>query len=676
MIAQAATRHQPSPFSHPNRGRKYAPNPPHIPESVYPVSSIHPLSGHHISRCSSSESTISSLASDMPYFSDFNIEHPMPQTWQLSSITPMACETQPIDSGILQKTNEPDKDPMKSQAQELGVLGGPVCFDSMKFTIIEDQPQSSISPTSSNSRHTTWPSSAKNFWQCPMAQHERARRGQSDETESSLGSVRPPSLPLEEQFPDGFVSWDPADPGRSDKIREKVPRNKAEIQQQKEDIAALKKAGGSCMACYRAKKKCGTTTPCSPCSSKGNRICFRSWGDLCLLGPPTGNSLTILGFPSQEAKDNLQRMSEEVFKRMNAFNAVFNIRETYGGDCTAWHWTAKRSSITLSSKAECPVHDFLAGVTSVLPLVDLVKFKDQHKPNTLVWYALKIAKLFMAIQGLARARIRTSWFEISTGRLVSFYILILSFRKLAEMSQEFCPGLYVALCGKDKQNNKKRPRKESEIHPAWVAAALYYRVVCGLQGLQTNPVVARIFGSSSYHLGGVREKLEYILRNVSPRHGATGKSSSRAILEDGIPNFPSSPDVDIAFWLGVPDDPEQMQSALSRHESPFSPPATEMQVFLADHLPRPWHEANHVEQHNEHSQSVTSQDTVISQEHNTFENMTCIDQIEIIGSNSLLTLFGTDSIDAFNPMAATFVDTMPLDTMPFNDNFSQSLYNC
>ncbi|KAJ5375006.1 hypothetical protein N7517_007012, partial [Penicillium concentricum] len=636
MIAQAATRHQPSPFSpHPNRGRKCVPYTPHTPESVY-------------------SSPMSPFASNMPYFSDFNIEHPMPQTWQLSSATPMEYETQLIDPDILKMGNLFEKDTMDNQPQELVVLGGPVRIDSMmEFTTIEDQPQSFISSASSKSGPSTSPSSSNDSRTYTSTEHERARSAHSSETQPSTGP--------------------------SDKIREKVPRDKAEIQQQKEDTAALKKAGGSCMACYRAKKKCGTTTPCPPCISKaciskGNRICFRSWGDLCLLGPPTGNSLTILGFPSQEAKDHLQRMSEEAFKHMNAFNAIVNIRETYGGDCTAWHWTVKRSNITLSSKAECPVDDFLAGVTSALPIVDLVKLNDQYKPNTLVWHALKIAHQFIAIQGLAQARIRTSWLEISTGRLVLFYILVLSFRKLAERSQEFCPVLYVALCGKDKQN-KKRPQKEREIDHAWVAAALYYRVVCGLQDLQTNPLIARIFGPSSYHLNGVREKLEYILRNVSPRHGSTNKSSSRAILEDGVPKIPSCPEIDMAFWLGVPDDPEQMQSVLSQPESPFSPPAFEMPVFLADNFSRPGRVANHVEQHDGHSQSMTSHDTVIPQQ-NAFDNMVYIDQIEIFESNSLSTVLGNDSIDAFDPMAVTFVDSMPLDTMPPNGNFPQSLYNC
>ncbi|KAJ5823218.1 hypothetical protein N7447_005558 [Penicillium robsamsonii] len=656
MIAQAATRHQPSPFSpHTNRGRKYAPHTPHTLESVY-------------------SSTMSPLASNMRYLSDFNTEHPIPQTWQMSSTTPMVYETQLIDPDILQMANESGNNLMDNQPQELDVLGGPVLDSLMIFPTIEYQPQSSISPVSPKSGPSTSPSRGNDSRSYTSTEPEHARSAHSSETKSIIGTVPPPSLPLKEQYPGGFIPWDPTNPGKSDNIREKIPRNKAEIQQQRKDIAALRKAGGSCMACYRAKKKCGTTTPCSPCTSKGNRVCFRSWGDLCLLGPPTGHSLRILGFPSQEAKYHLQRMSEEAFKHMNAFNAIVNIRETYGGDCTAWHWTVKRSSITLSSKTDCPVDAFLAGVTSALPIVDLVKFKDQYKPNTLVWHALKIAHQFMAIQGLVQARIRASWLEINTGRLLLFYILILSFRKLGEMSQEFCPGLYVALCGKDKKN-KKWPRKESEIDPAWVAAALYYRVVCGLQDLQTNTVIARIFGPSRYHLSGVREKLEDILRNMSPRHGATNKSSSREILKDGVPKIPSPPDVDMAFWLGVTDDPEQMQSVFSQQESPFSPPAFKMQVFLADHYPRPGRVANHVEQDDGHLQPGTSHDTVIPQQ-NAFDSMAYIDQIETFDSNSLSNFLGNDSIDAFDPMAATFVDTMPLDPVPLNGNFPQSLYNC
>ncbi|KAJ5272256.1 hypothetical protein N7524_005525 [Penicillium chrysogenum] len=659
MIAQAATRHQSSPFSpHPNRGRKYAPSTPHPPDSVYP-------------------SAMSQLASTTPYFSDPNIEHSMPQTWQLSSTTTMVYEIQPMDSEMV---NELDNDSISSQSQdisdqhqELTLLDDPFGFDSiMTPATFEDQLQNSVSPTSSKSRPSRF-SSPNDLGSCVSAQYERARSEHSGgETQPFAAPVRPPSPALDKMYPDGFVLWDPADPGKSDNIREKIPRNQAELQQQRDDIAALKKAGGSCMACYRAKKKCGTATPCPPCSSKGNRICFRSWGDLCLLGPPTGDSLTILSFPSQEARNNLQRMSDEVFKLMDAFKAVVNIRETYGGACTAWNWTVTRAGITLSSRTECPVEDFLAGVTSVLPPVDLGKIGDINRENPLVWNAIRLANLFIAIRGLAQAQIRASWYEITTGRLVSFYLLILSFRKLAQMSEDFCPGLYVALCGKDKQNNKKsRPRKENEIDPAWFAAALYYRVLCALQDLLNDHIVARIFGASSCYLSGVREKLEDILHNVSPGHGATGKS--RSILEGGIPNLQPSPDVDMAFWLG---DPEEMSSVLRHHDNPFSTPPYEMQSFLADHFPRPCDLANPVEQADGLLQpSAASHNTVIAQAQNGLDHMAYTDQIGIFDSRTLFDFPSDECGNAFDPMTANFVDTMPPDTMPVY-GFQQSLYNC
>ncbi|KGO78384.1 hypothetical protein PITC_068470 [Penicillium italicum] len=616
----------------------------------------------------------------------------MPQTWQLSSTTAVEYETRPVDPDILKMVNEFNKDPIDSQPQELDIFSGPVSFDSiMTPPIIEDHQQSSPSLTSPESQHLTWPSSANGSLSCISTERDRSRSVHSSgESQPFAAPVRPPSPPLNELYPDGFVFWDPADPAKSDKIHEKVPRNAAELQQQREDIAALKKAGGSCMACYRAKKKCGTTTPCPPCLSKGNRICFRSWGDLCLLGPPTGGSFMIPGFPSQEAKYALQCMSQEAFSRMETFDAVVNIRETYGGNCSAWHWTVTRSSITLSSRTECPVDDFLSGVTSVLPLVDIFKLGDPYQHSSLVWTAVGIAKLFLAIQGLAQARIRTSWFETSAGRLVSFYLLILSFRKLAQVSQEFCSGLYVALCGKDKQNSNKksRSRKENDIDPAWMAAALYYRVVCGLQDLQKHAAIARTFGPFSCYLSGVREKLEDILHNVSPRHGATGKSSCRAILEDAVPKLPSSPDVDMAFWLA--DPAEMSSSVLRRHDSPFSPPACDMQAFLADSFPRPGRMAHPVEQHNELLQSsATSHSTLIAPEQPAFDNMPFADQIETFDPNGLLNFLGNDYDHAFDPMAASFVDRMPLDAamqpdttmppdtaLPLYGNFQQSLYNC
>lgn len=617
----------------------------------------------------------------MPFFADPNIEHAMPQTWQLLSTTAMTHETQFINPNILQMVEEFNDDPIDSQPhelgsppQELGVIGGPVRFHSIMTpsTFVDqsqnDQLQSSPSPRSSKSQPSTGPSSGNGPWSPASSEDD------SGETQPYAGPVRL-SLSLKELYPDGFIPWDPADPAKSDRIHEKIPLTQAELQQQREDTAALKRAGGSCMVCYRAKKKCGTTTPCPPCSSKGNRICFRSWGDLCLIGPPTGNSLTILSFPSQEARDNLQRMSEEVFNRMNTFKAVVNIRDTYGGNCTAWHWTVTGSSITLSSKPECPVDVLLTGVTSALPLADLLKFGDLYKHSELVWTTVGMAKLFMAIQGLAQARIRTSWFETTTGRLVLLHVLILSFRKLAQMSQDFCPDLYIALCGKAKQL-----RKENEFDPAWIAAALYYRVVCGLQDLQKNATVARIFGSFSCYLTGVREKLEDILRNVSPKHGTTGKSSCRGVLEDVVPNLPSSLDVDMAFWLT--DSEEMSSSVFRRQDGPFSPPACQMQEFLADNFPRPGHMANHVEPHDAVLQSsATSHNTMITQEPNLFDDILFPDQIEPFDSNGLLIL-SNEYDNPFDPMATIFDDTMPLDTtMPLDApmplyNLRQSLYNC
>jgi hypothetical protein len=279
--------------------------------------------------------------------------------------------------------------------------------------------------------------------------------------------------------------------------------------------------------------------------------------------------------------------------------------------------------------------------------------------------------MFIAVRGLAQAQIRASWYEITTGRLVSFYLLILSFRKLAQMSEDFCPGLYVALCGKDKQNNKKsRPRKENEVDPAWAAAALYYRVICALQDLQNNHIVARIFGAFSCHLSGVREKLEDILHNVSPGHGATGKSSS--ILEEGIPNLQPSPDVDMAFWLG---DPEEMSSVLRQHDNPFSTPPYQMQAFLADHFPRPCGLANPVEQADGLLQSSAASHDTVAQAQNGFDHMAYTDQTERFDSSTLFNFPSNEYGNAFDPMTASFVDTVPPDTMPVF-GFQPSLYNC
>lgn len=68
-----------------------------------------------------------------------------------------------------------------------------------------------------------------------------------------------------------FVLEDPTQPN---KICEKRPRSRSELDKQKEDIRELKKHGGACLSCYKMKKKCGPSTPCPQCKAN-KRQCIR-----------------------------------------------------------------------------------------------------------------------------------------------------------------------------------------------------------------------------------------------------------------------------------------------------------------------------------------------------------------------------------------------------------------
>jgi hypothetical protein len=422
-----------------------------------------------------------------------------------------------------------------------------------------------------------------------------------------------PSLPFVQVRSDSYIFYDPNNPNKHDP-RENIRRTPVELKQQRVDTAALKKVGGTCVWCYRGKKKCDTAKPCGFCRSK-NRLCYRNSTNLELTGLSKESPSCAYGFPSQEAMNTLQRMANEAFELFNTINAVVNICEI-----TAWHWTATRAGITLSRPTESHFLDFLAGIGSSVPQVNLVDFENLYRDDQLVQDALNLAHIFMALRGLAQARIRTSWNEIIPGRLILFYILVRCSEKLVNASEDFCTALYDTLCGKGKQAGGKSDKLEHKLDSTWVAAALYYRVVCGLQDLRNNAVVAKIFGSCELSL--VRQRFKDILRNVSPKSGALRVTTRLQILEDKIPALPSSSEVDIAFWVAQGHQGQTSSPPIS-HDNTFSSPGEHMQKFLADNFDRP--QAASLGVHNGLS-SASPGVTVPLQERLAFGEMGILDQ--------------------------------------------------
>lgn len=614
----------------------------------------------------------------MHYSPDLNMGNPVLQTWQLSPSMSIPHETPPSNLEMNQASIGYSNNLEDNAWGGFVILGGSASFESMMEAPDEGPLPSSVSPPISASPQIsssspasgiyprTWSFSSNQTGSTPP--HGCVQSAQSSPgTHNSLAPPSQSSSPPGKPFDDSFVAWDPANPRKTDP-REKIPRTKAELKQQREDAAALKMVGGTCLCCYRAKKKCSVTSPCVPCASKrkGQRICYRHWEDLCLIGLPVRNSVAIVSFPTQEAKDTLQTLCDNAFGWIEEFNAVVNIRKTYGGEYSTWHWAVMKSNITLD-RTDCPIDAFLAGVTNALPEMNLVKFEDLDGTDPLISSTLKIANTFRAAEALAQGKIRTAWSDINPGRLIFFYLLVLSLRNLVNMSEDLCPSLYEAMCGKDKHNSDKKsdspPRDGNKIDSGWVAAALYYRVLCGLKDLQDNLIVARIFGSSSGHLSAVCDKLEDFLRNVSPKHGASRKSPNLAILEDKIPPFPSSPGVDMAFWLAQ-DGPE-MTAALSQRDSPFSSPSDEMRVFLADDFPIP--QTHNFDAHN--GQSSSSQGAVATQ--GDANNAETMNQSGSSGSTDTMNTLTNNIGNGYDPMITDFSNGDL-----FRPVFLGSLYNC
>lgn len=347
----------------------------------------------------------------------------------------------------------------------------------------------------------------------------------------------PAPIPLGQPSPrikgsDFIRQYDPCDPEAS--LAEKRCRDKAELDQQKEDAVALKRFGGSCIWCIRAKKKCEAAISCKLCSAN-KRTCYRDIYTFC-----TRTSLSSPDLPSEQARRALEYTNHRAFEHFSQVAVAINILPHKQNP--PWTWIATKRNTTWPNSLDCPsgslVHMIVNHIAS-----DLLEFEQTCGTHPLLHIAFDMARVFTASQWLVQTKVAALTTDIIGGRPVMLYLLVLYFRGLFETSVRFSEELYHAL-------RKHQPRDKAQLDPLWVACALYYRVAQGMRDLQTNPLVASIvFLNGS--LDAACEAIEEILWTWIPRDGVTDTTEKKRILRDEIPTLQSKTETMMEFWQNV-----------------------------------------------------------------------------------------------------------------------------
>ena len=343
--------------------------------------------------------------------------------------------------------------------------------------------------------------------------------------------------------PVNFIHVDPTNPQRSP--LEKRPRSQAEIDKQREDSSALRKAGGACLWCMRSRKKCVPQSPCNFCYTSEQRICIREPEHLYLFGKPPGSPFQTTRLPSVEGSLTLEEMERIVFSETMHFQAVLSIcqKDTF---LQSRAWIVTKSKSNLMEK-ETLVDSFIDMAISCLDCAELSELEASYS-NQLVRKALQMARLFIATRCMAQTRIFASTADVASGRLVMFFVLVRCVRRLAEMSWALCFRLYEFLRHKDMGDYE--PKTKKDLDPVWVATALYVRTANGLNALRDNPVIGKILGPGC-QIGVICQVIGNILDHTFPRQKYISTSRIRGIFEAAIPELSSPPSsFDIAFLQG------------------------------------------------------------------------------------------------------------------------------
>lgn len=392
-----------------------------------------------------------------------------------------------------------------------------------------------------------------------------------------------------------FVVEDPTIP--TSRI-DRRPRSKEQLESQKEESRLLRKFGGACLWCYRSKKKCGPTSPCQPCLSN-RRKCIRSPDQLHLIGPTVitvghDPSLFITGPLAPSELGRLCRLGHQPFQKVTRFHAVINFRPhgkvSQDNELPPSTWTMEviEDDAVLSRRTRSAVDQFTSKASKYVLDNELGKLTDSYSDHPLVRTALKMAALFINICSTLKAPIYVHPFDMESGRLTMFVILVVCSQDLAEMSDNLAMDLCDALRRKDKgildriSGMRHRQRSSYPLDPVWVATALYHRVVCGLLDLHcTSPPIRTVWGPVEEQLSSLRNSLWCILKTTY-----SSKGIIKDTVDEQIPFLLSTTSFDLAFGLGPIDHNESPSTpGIERQPGdPFAEAWWDMELFLSDEL--------------------------------------------------------------------------------------------
>lgn len=388
-----------------------------------------------------------------------------------------------------------------------------------------------------------------------------------------------------------FVMENPLNPQC---FRERRVRSRSDIEQQKEGSRLLKEFGGSCMWCFRSKKRCGPAHPCESCV-KADRKCIRSSEQLCLLVPSTtSEDKVIMQPPSREALDMLHDLA-----RNGALNGTMcvgiHLRRPGDDGLETWVMDITEADLELSKSTQDDVAQFFDKSIACIHCSQLGSLQELYGHHPVVHAALKMAFTFLAMCCLTKTSIHLQSSTTDTGKFAIFLILVAGSRNLAEMSALFSADLCEALRRKDLHDSwstgSYRPRGEDPLNPIWLATGLYYRVVCGLLDLEHSSPITKIFGSLETQLVGVRKNLWSILKSISIDNAPKSKRKPKSTLNEQIPVMSFARHFDVAFWQGTIDSSDEFgpSGLLKRQADTFAPRGHKMESFLQEEVRHPSH---------------------------------------------------------------------------------------
>lgn len=371
-----------------------------------------------------------------------------------------------------------------------------------------------------------------------------------------------------------FVMEDPSSP------LEKRARFSSDEDEQKarKEQRLMKEAGGSCLWCYRNKKKCGPMSPCSNCESNGFQ-CIRDAAQLSLssasnaTGSTTGNEQTV---------DIFRQLRDTAMRSPPQANIDVKFRQPRTGSVAFWSASLPR------------VEPFSPGyvneqlVSALLGLVQSPRLgwiENETAQHPLVLSASAMFRLLSIIKSLLRGQVYVRPAETDAGRITALYILTACIQSLRERSQAFSSKLCEAVRHKNKPGFDSRNPTKKPLNPEWVATGLYYRVIDGLRTMQPLPFLEKALGDVSHlhnHPANVWSVLHWL-------PVFTGKLNSKievhGIFHEHIPVLEEQWPLDVALLPGNNANGQQLPpTVMQRVAEPFWGSSYNMETFLDDNF--------------------------------------------------------------------------------------------